>query len=175
MAPWEGGGGGPRRRRARRRPWPASARARRARPRRAPGSRAYKFHFRLHALPSAPRPRNGAVSRVRTPENTVRLLSRGAHVPFRGKKREEGGGSVSGDSASHVAALPRHLAALPRHPTCRSGRGPHAREGRSAVERLAHEHTVPGGSGLSAACPISTGRGTRRVQLVREEGRDVST
>ena len=29
--------------------------------------------------------------------------------------------------------------------------------------------------GIGGTCPVSTGRGTRRVQLVREEGRDVSS
>ena len=44
-------------------------------------------------------------------------------------------------------------------------------------EQLLDEHELQVGyeRGHLMACPISTGRGTRRVRLVRGEGRDVST
>ena len=81
--------------------------------------------------------------------------------------------SASEPSASGQSLLPAHTGAAPS-----GGGAASARDGVSSAERALGDSGACG----DATCPVSTGRGggrgmrvPRRVQLVRGEGRDVSS
>ena len=101
--------------------------------------------------------------------NTRTERGGGKREEERGRKRERGrerGREREGEKERARTKGPPHIAMS--HSPWMSSSTPPAGPCRSSA----------GSTGLrmrDAACPISTGRGTRRVQLVRDEGRGVST